>query len=362
MILHFECHEVNIVVTCTTAKTVSAPDDCRLRSVPAGTVCECAAEWHRRLRKHASEAISAADLYSGDHWRIARGICSSRFKIRTWVCSAGYGLVRLTDRITPYSATFSAKHPDSVCRGVSGIQGRSLLSAWWDCLARSPGPSREAPRSLTELVEAYPRSPLIVVAPERYLDAVQDDLTAAAARFPDPEFLMIISAGTKTLGELDRFLIPCDARLQPLVGGIRRTLNIRLARKIVSESRSVPRLADLRRSYHKLLDKQPPLPIYDRRPMTDTQVLAYIRRELRRKADQAHTPLLRKLRGSRFCMRVFSVQRTLQASSGGRQWRIACRFFDGGPCAGSESGAPALPVQPHGGGIAGNRRDLAGLP
>ena len=106
---------------------------------------------------------------------------------------------------------------------------------------------------------------------------------------------MIVSAGTKTLGELDRFLVPCDARLQPLVGGVRRTLNIRVARKIVSEAGSVPRLDDLQRSYRKLLAKQPPLPVYDRRPMTDPQVRAYIRRELRR-ADQAHTPLLRKLR------------------------------------------------------------------
>ncbi len=286
---------VNIVVTCTKAKTTSPARECELRSVPKGTVCERAAEWHRRLRKHASEAVSVEDLYAGDHWRIARDLCSSRFKIRTWVCSAGYGLIRLDDRITPYSATFSAKHPDSVCRGVSDIEGRGLLSRWWNCLASSLGPSQEAPRSLTELVEAFPRSPLIVVAPERYLDAVQVDLTVAAARLADPEFLMIVSAGTKTLGELDRFLIPCDARLQPLVGGIRRTLNIRIARRIVTESRSVPRLADLQRSYGKLLEKQPPLQVYDRRPMTDAQVRAYIRKELKR-ADQAHTPLLRKLR------------------------------------------------------------------
>jgi hypothetical protein len=267
-----------------------------LRSVPTGNVCQRAAEWRCRLKRHSSEAILAADLYAGDHWRIARGLCSSRFKIRTWVCSAGHGLIRLNDRITPYSATFSAKHPDSVCRGVSEITGREVLGAWWNCLAGSRGPSREAPRSLTQLAEAYPGSPMIVVAPERYLDAVQADLTMAASRFADPELLMIISAGTKTLGELDRFLIPCDARLQPLVGGIRRTLNIRLARKIVSESRSVPRLAELQKSYRKLLEKQPPLPVYDRRPMTDEQVRAYIRKELLRDPAKSHTPLLRKLR------------------------------------------------------------------
>ncbi len=43
-------------------------------------------------------------------------------------------------------------------------------------------------------------------------------------------------------------------------------------------------------------DAQPPLPVYDRRPMTDAQVRAYIRRELKREGTQAHTPLLRKLR------------------------------------------------------------------
>jgi hypothetical protein len=139
-----------------------------------------------------------------------------------------------------------------------------------------------------------------VVASERYLDALREDLEAVAGLLTDHESLMIISAGTKSLGGLDRFLVPCDARLQALLGGSRGSLNIRLAQKVLVEARSLPRLAGLKRRCRKTLERQPPPPVYDRRPMTDVQVCAYIRKELDRHAKLAHTPMLRELRDRGF--------------------------------------------------------------
>ncbi len=312
---------VNIIVTCTKTKTLHPSRECQLRSVPNGTVEERAAEWVRRLKRHASEGISAAELYSGGHWHIVRNLDSSRFKIRTWVCSAGYGLIHLGDRIAAYSATFSVNHPDSVRRGVSDTPGGAISSAWWDCLASWPGPSRGSPRSLAQLVEAYPKSPVIVVASERYLDALRDDLKAATELLADHENLMIISAGTKTLGDLNRYLIPCDARLQALLGGARGSLNIRLARKVLIEARSRPRLAGLKRLCRRTLERQPPSPVYDRHPMTDMQVRAYIRKELNRHPKQAHTPMLREMRNQGFACeysRFSALYKQVRSETNGR--------------------------------------------
>lgn len=290
---------VNIIVTCTKSKTLSPPSECMARSLPKGTVGERAEEWVRRLKRHA-DGISAGNLYCGDHWHIVRKLASSRFKIRTWVCSAGYGLIGIADRIAAYSATFTANHPDSVCRRIIDLQGGKAAAAWWKCLASWPGPSRQAPRNLAQMVQAYPKSPLIVVASERYLDALQEDLEVASRLLTDHQNLMIISAGTKSLGGLNRFLIPCDARLQPLLGGTRGSLNIRLAQKVLTEARSLPRLAGLKQLCRKTLEKQAPAPVYNRRPMTDVQVCAYIRKELKRHATLTHTPMLRGLRDRGF--------------------------------------------------------------
>ena len=46
----------------------------------------------------------------------------------------------------------------------------------------------------------------------------------------------------------------------------------------------------------------PDLPVYDRTPVTDEDVLKYLLTELRKDSSKAHTPLLRKLRdGGKAC-------------------------------------------------------------
>jgi len=84
--------------------------------------------------------------------------------------------------------------------------------------------------------------------------------------------------------------------MQPEVGGVRRSLNVRLASKIVSEARDVPTLDGLKRKLRRLLAKQPDLPVYNRKPMSDDEVRKFILKGIRRHKKASHTPMLRELR------------------------------------------------------------------
>ena len=267
-----------------------------MRELPPARLGERIAEWRGRLSCPKSERVAVADLYAGDHWSIVRGFQSNHFEVDVWVCSAGYGLVHFTDAIAPYAATFSSKHPDSVTRQLSDQTLPEASAKWWQAINRLSSHKSQRPRSLKGLAAEFPKRSMLVVASENYLKAVSGDLQGAVAELADPDLLSIVSAGTKSLNGLSEHLLPCDARFQAMVNGARRSLNTRLASKILSESRAIPRRSSLAKRLQKLLAEQPELPVYDRSPMTDAELRQFILAAFRREADPRHTPLLRKLR------------------------------------------------------------------
>lgn len=139
---------------------------------------------------------------------------------------------------------------------------------------------------------------MLVVASETYLKAIAADLRDAVVELSDPDLLSIVSAGSKTLDGLGEHLVPCDARLQKLVNGARRSLNTRVAGMILSEARRPPRRATLKRRLTRILSQQPDIQRYDRTPMSDREVRQFITSQLRNDRALTHTALLRRLRDS----------------------------------------------------------------
>jgi hypothetical protein len=84
--------------------------------------------------------------------------------------------------------------------------------------------------------------------------------------------------------------------MQTALGGARRSLNTRLAAKIIRESRQPPRATSLKRRFQKLLSEQPPIQKYNRKQLSDDEVKAFIRKQLRVGPNLQHSPLLRMLR------------------------------------------------------------------
>ncbi|MGE5610369.1 MAG: hypothetical protein ACM359_14035, partial [Bacillota bacterium] len=228
---------LHILVTCTKLKTLPIPADLKLRSVRGATLRERCEKWIARVQQAHAQRRPAIDLYSGDHWGIAKSlsdIATNRgFEPQLWVISTGFGLIPGQCQIPAYSATFSSTHPDSVCVSVNGSSRASSFAEWWRLLGQWAGPSHDSPRSLSALFAAEPKATFMVIASAAYLDAIRSDLEAAAGHLTSLQQLLVVSAGTKNLGSLTACLIPVDARLQAELGGARRTLNIRVARRVL---------------------------------------------------------------------------------------------------------------------------------
>jgi hypothetical protein len=288
---------VNVVVTCTKDKRHPVAGDCQLRNVLGESVLDRIEEWQSRTGRYWKNSVRVADLYAGDHWANVRRMESSRFGIDIWVCSAGFGLIHFDDHVAPYAATFSPNHPDSVAARLPKSDRFVAPEHWWKATASKwKSKFRNRPRSLTELAVAYPNRSLLVVASDNYMRAIAEDLREGVSRLADPDQLSIVSAGVKKLGGLDQNLIPCDARMQAILGGARRSLNTRLAAMIIRECRQPPRASILRKQYRKLLDKQPPIEKYTRQQLSDNEIKTFIRKQLVVNPDWQHSPMLRVLR------------------------------------------------------------------
>jgi hypothetical protein len=296
---------INLIVTCTKRKTQAPARSLMLRDVPKVSPDERVAAWVDRITQASGELCAVRDLYSGDHWSIARDLdgvaIGPRGRLRVWVVSAGYGLLRLDNRLHSYSATFAVRHPDSVIGRSRGLTPVQTQRQWWKRLTAWSGPWPRQPRTIAAVAAEWPRSPLIVVASEIYLQSLRDDLWEARQQLADPKWLSIVSAGSRDLQGMAEHLVPCDARLESLVGGARRSLNMRVARQVLNEiGPSQPTLPVLRDRFAELLAKAPAVRTYDREPLTDDQVLAFIGKSVNRDPRLRGTPLLRRLRDDGF--------------------------------------------------------------
>jgi hypothetical protein len=291
----------HILVTCTKRKRLSPPGRLRLGSVGKGSPIDVAKRWAQRLQQSDAPRVRAASLYAGDHWQIAASLpavaAGCGVKAQLWVLSAGYGLISSCAAISPYSATFSAGHPDEVLTRFTGRDGKEAVREWWAALSSCPGPETNAPRRITDLARQNPGVPILVVASPKYLAAAQDDLVEAATALADPAMLIVVSAGGRGRGPLAANMLDCSARFQPALGGALMSLNARVARRVLEQHPPYPWTVS---GFQELLERLPmaeskdPAPL--RRPVSDDEVRAYVRSSLRENPSARHTALLRLYR------------------------------------------------------------------
>ena len=223
--------------------------------------------------------------------------------VSVWVASAGFGLRAVGDPLKPYSATFVRRHPDSVIRPVGGRTPHNRddpvadpARQWWAAVTADFGRA-----SLRDLAARHPDRPLLVVASAIYLRAMRADLLEARGVLDRPDLLSVLSAGTQELPGLNEHLLPCDARMRQCVGGVLGSLNVRVARRLLCQTRSErPELPELRRLATELLEAQPALIRPSRTSLDDQQVQRYIVRALRRNPGVTHSRLLKQLRADGF--------------------------------------------------------------
>lgn len=294
---------VNVLVTCTNRKRLPPAPGLTLGSVAGRSAMERCAAWIDRLREPGFPLTPVRELYSGDHWHV---VCSLAEELRAagrgvsfWVCSAGYGLIPLDAPVRSYAATFAPNQTDSVDGRLRGPEAKQARQVWWSGLSAWEGPSPGSPRSVAELARRNPGTTLLVAGSASYLDAMSCDLLDTAGRLERSDRLAVFSAGTDSLPGLDGHLIPCDARLQGLLGGALSSLNARCLRFAFEHAKAKElNAAGLREIFVRTIGKQPERLPHARTPLSDADVRDYIRAALKGEPGLRPTPLLRRLRES----------------------------------------------------------------
>ncbi len=291
-----------MVVTCTKRKTQVARRSLCIGSLSKSNTSQLVEKWLGKLEDVESPVTSAFDLYSGDHWKIAKslpGLAKEKgVDLQLWVCSAGYGLVSGDAAIKPYSATFSSGHVDSVLGKIFNASSESVTQ-WWSGLSKWRGPEAGQPRTLKSLAQRFPNASLVVAASDVYLSAMEEDIASAKQEIASQDSLVVVSGTGLLRGDLATNLIPCDARLQSLLGGALMSLNIRIVRWLLETTRVWPLNVNRSRTrFRELVESQPPLVHASRTQVTDEQVADFIKRKLRKRPELTASPLLRSLRES----------------------------------------------------------------
>jgi hypothetical protein len=127
-----------------------------------------------------------------------------------------------------------------------------------------------------------------------YLRACSPDLVAAITQVAEPDKFFIVSAGGRPGGNLADFAVPADARLQAHFGGTRRALNARIAGYLIE--RGIRGKEEASEQLAQLLAAQPPIARYNRRKLSDPEVLDAIAVRLAQKPSLSASQMLRELR------------------------------------------------------------------
>jgi hypothetical protein len=310
--------QVHVVASCTDKKLLMVPLELRLSRVPAGAASKRAADWCQRLASSETRKVPALDLYGGQHWSVVRSLpadgAEAGLKVHLWVASAGYGLWHCDWRAHAYSATFSGTSPDAVA--PAGKSGRAERQAWWGALTQGDHRPNQAPRSIAELAEHNRNAVFMIVAPSAYVEAMELDLIRASQRWLSPENLFIVSSSSSLkTGLLGAHWIECPGALVFQLGGGVASLYARVARQLLLDARKTGLEAQaVRKQVATLSRKAGDWPENLRTPVTDQEVVQFIRSELREAPEQSRSGLLRKFRDSgRKCQmerfnRLFAMQ------------------------------------------------------
>jgi hypothetical protein len=297
---------LHIVTTCTDRKRAPVPHDRKLREARNAPVRVRAKAWWQRLsRSREPFPVSARDLYAGEHWCTALRLPTvpplRRATVNPWVASAGYGLVGWDTPLKPYSATFAAGVADSVLVGLpEGTSRGPFLQAWWDAISAFSGPVSGAPRRVAELARRDPDSTILVVAPPDYVRAMEGDLLVARSLLARPGRLVIVSNRAKLAhGPLAANLVPVDQRARAVVGGTMQGLNARVALELLRRLGKARLEAGKLQALYQAMTQDASTPTRPKgEPMTDDQVIVFIREQVAADPKAKQTRLLRKLRDS----------------------------------------------------------------
>ena len=286
---------LHIIAACSDRK--SEPAAVRLRDVRARSIEERFAKWRVALSDAPAVRVDAENLYQGGYWTVVRGMpaiaTAMGWNAQLWAVSAGYGVVKSSKKLVPYSATFARGHKDSVSTGTRN----DLASTWWRCATSG---KQRLGTSVRAIASSDPSATILVIASPQYLQAMEHDLSSSMREFSGKGSLFIVSSRVPaTETKLDRCWLPSRGALQAGLGGALVSLHARTARHLLA---TVSPQDFVKEKLSAMTTKLEGIEQRKQRvsgsAMSDDEVLTFIKSRLASEPKLGHTRLLRELRES----------------------------------------------------------------
>jgi hypothetical protein len=284
--------------SCTLTKSMVAPAHLCAGSLPHGLVSKRQKEWSSRIDGWEGDRPPARELYSGGRWSVVRGLARARPEIQCFVISAGYGLVPIDALLAPYEATFAWGQHNSVAL-AGGKRAAEENVEWWKRLCDWEPFGVKGPRSICACAIGAATDVHVFALSPFYLAAISKDLAQARQQLADSGRMIIVSSGKAAQNDLNANVIPVQADLQTLLGGGLVSLNVRIAVEAVNSiAVSNLTLEEVRNFVGDLTSRAKPR-IYPKRcPVSDDQVIGFIKNAASQERKPSYTNLLRRFRDS----------------------------------------------------------------
>lgn len=276
---------IHVVVSCAERKRHPAQTGLTVSGVARRTFEARLTKWLQVIAA-TQGTHRVADLYQGEHWSVARSLSSDAVSV--WTASAGFGLLSLDDLIPSYDATFSPGHANSVSSAPTAASRRSELSEWWQALQTRPS----RPRNET-LAALAVDGPVVIAASQPYLQAMHNEIVTAHKQ---ADHALIISTAGSVPSDLSHLRLPCDGRLRGVLGGSMGAVSVRLAKELAGIAESNLTMESAVERTEQLMSDCSPLQRFQRKALSDKEIVDFIDSRRRESAGTSASKLLRELR------------------------------------------------------------------
>lgn len=250
--------------------------------------------WQRRLAA-AHSPLPASHGYSGDGWsRLIEGFeaCTTADK-EHWVASAGMGLIRGTENLANYQASFALDNPDRVGSTCEAME------RWWEDLGIRRGELGQ-PAGIAGLAQRRPDATFLVVLNADALDVLHADLWEARECVADAQRFLVVAGGSAAAPGLGASLLRIDSRFEKLVGGQRSTVPQRMMKHLLENFTHAEMEAGFLQHWLKQMSWRLPKPEARAKPAARRKVGGlelehFVRRELEANPKLKPAGLRRKL-------------------------------------------------------------------
>jgi cytoplasmic iron level regulating protein YaaA (DUF328/UPF0246 family) len=205
--------QINIIVSCVSNKSVDVPSNLEFRNIKLDTIKNMGDKWVDKLLTTQVNTYEASQLYCGSAWKIVQETKQiseqlKNYEVNWYIMSVGYGFIRYTQKIKPYSITFSKPSFD-------GLRKRQLKQSankeWWNYITTK--------RNLRIKDIATNDKTTIIVGSTEYINAVEDDLKQS-------KNIIIFSSTYNATKFVDRH-VQTHEKMRFIVGGGKVDNNVR---------------------------------------------------------------------------------------------------------------------------------------